>query len=83
MMIIARKYSKEVEEVHKIYYSASCDQDKLIKHLNGEKDVVLWTELEDLALRDLSRGLMYCHVLKIKGEKEVEDRKRFLNQEQW
>ena len=78
MMVIACKYEFEVEEVHKLYYSVSCDRNKLIGHLNGDKSVQLWSELEDLALRDQNRGLMYIHVVKLKGEDEVQERKRFL-----
>ena len=78
MMSIAIQFSLTIDEVHKLYYSVSCDPEKLIKHLNGDKSVAIWTELEDLALRDQQRGLMYSHVVKMKGEPEVEIRKRFL-----
>ena len=77
-MSVSRKYQKDIEEIHRLYFSVSCDREKLIKYLNGDKSVPLWTELEDLALKDRSRGLMYNHVLKTKGEKEVEERMYFL-----
>ncbi len=78
MIKLARKYGQEVDEIHKLYFQVSCDHDKLIKHLNGEKGVVVWTELEDLALKDKLHGLMYIHVVKIKGDCEVDERKTFL-----
>jgi len=78
MMSVAIQFALTIDEVHKLYYSVSCDREKLIRHLNGDKSVATWTELEDLALRDQVRGLMYSHVVKTKGELEVETRKRFL-----
>lgn len=52
---------------------------KLVKHLNGDKSVILWSELEDLALKDKENAaVMYEHVIKQKGLTEVNDRKRFL-----
>lgn len=78
MMMIADKFEKDIDEVHKLFYQLSCNREKLIKYLQGqEKAPVLWTELEDLALKD-KEGKMYGHVLSMKGEKEVEERIRFL-----
>ena len=53
----------------------------MAKHLNGDTKVTLWSELEDLALRDKGIGVMYSHVVKLKGEREVEERRRFLELE--
>lgn len=77
MLQLADKHNKDIDEVHKIYYQVSCNRDKLIKFLNGDKAQNPWSELEDLALKE-SGGQMYNHVFKQKGEREVLDRKRFL-----
>jgi len=51
MLSLAEKYKRDIEEVHKIFFELSCDRDKLIKYLEGQK-VERWLLLEDLALRD-------------------------------
>jgi len=70
MLDLAKKYSKDVDEIHKVFYQVSCNREKLVKHLSGDKNAALWTELEDLALKE--HGQMYNHVLKTRGATEVE-----------
>jgi len=78
MMNLAQKHSKDIDEIHKLYYQVSCDRERLSRHLNGDKSIVIWTELEDLALRDQKQGAMYQHVVSQKGESEVLVRRQFL-----
>jgi len=62
MLSLSEKFDKDIDEVHKIFYQLSCNRDKLVKFLNGDKVPTLWSELEDLALKE-SGGKMYDHVL--------------------
>lgn len=77
MLQIAEKYKTDIDEVHKAFYGVSCNREKLIKFLGSEGRIQLWTELEDIALKD-GQGVAYNHVLKSRGEFEVDERKRFL-----
>ena len=77
MLSLADKFSKDVDEVHKLFFQVSCDRERLVKYLQGDRSVHLWGELEDLALKE-EYGQMYHHVLNARGDSEVEKRKAFL-----
>lgn len=37
MIELSKRYRKDVDELHKIFYTISCDREKLIKWLEGKK----------------------------------------------
>jgi hypothetical protein len=37
MLDIAEKYKRDVDDIHKIFFEVSCDREKLIKILDGQK----------------------------------------------
>ena len=51
IMEMAVEYGRDVSELHKLFYQCNCKKDQLEKLLKGQK-IVLWTPLEDLALKD-------------------------------
>lgn len=77
MLTLADKYRRDVEEVHKAFFEFSCNREKLIKFLEGQK-VEKWSILEDLALSEDPNSLSYRHVVQTKGENEASKRKMFL-----
>ena len=57
----------------------SCNREKLVRLLEGKANVVKWEMLEDLALKEFkANSLSYQHVLKVKGQVECEERRRYL-----
>jgi hypothetical protein len=78
MLTLAEKHKKCVNEIHKIFYEVSCDRDQLIKVLEGDKQVVRWSVLEDLALKGKQENEAYQHVMHTMGERETHDRAVFL-----
>jgi hypothetical protein len=51
----------------------SCDKDKLIKCLEGQK-VSKWTPLEDFAVRNKPESLEFKYIVEKKGEESVIER---------
>lgn len=61
-----------------MFYTVSCDWDRLEKVLQDSAEQLQWTVLEDLAVRDERDSEAYRHVVQQKGEQEVEKRRFFL-----
>lgn len=78
MLDLAEKYKRDVDEVHKLFFEVSCDRDKLVKLLDGQKGVAKWQLIEDLAVKDDPRSDTYQYVVSQKGQDEVEKRRKFL-----
>ncbi len=51
LLDLADKYKRDIDEVHKIFFEVSCERDRLIKVLEGQREG-RWMLLEDLALKD-------------------------------
>ena len=77
LMAIAEKYRRDIEEIHKIFFQLSCDREKLIKVLDGQK-VQKWEILEDLAIKNDKTTEEYRYMVHEKGEGEVTKRRMFL-----
>ena len=77
ILSLAEKFSKDVDEVHKVFYEVSCNRDALIKVLENKSVKCRWSQLEDLALKDLASEA-FKHVQSTKGTEEVERRRKFL-----
>ncbi len=71
------KYKKDIEELMNSFFNVNCNREKMIKFLEGCKDVKLWTPLEDIAIikKDSEE---YKVVEEDRGEDEVEERRKFL-----
>ena len=90
MMKLSQKYNRKLEDLHDIFYTVSCDWQRLEEVLqassnesnpNGmevDKTSLQWSVLEDLAVRDDRDMEAYKHVVEKKGEAEVEQRRAFL-----
>ena len=78
MMNLSQKYSRKLEDLHDMFYTVSCDWDRLEKVLQESNEQLQWTVLEDLAVRDERDSEAYRHVVESKGEAEVEKRRFFL-----
>ena len=90
MMKLSQKYNRKLEDLHDIFYTVSCDWQRLEEVLqassnesnqNGmevDKTSLQWSVLEDLAVRDDRDTEAYKHVVEKKGEAEVEKRRAFL-----
>jgi hypothetical protein len=37
MLDLAEKYKRDVDDVHRLFFEVSCDRDKLVKILSGQK----------------------------------------------
>eukprot|EP00347_Sterkiella_histriomuscorum_P007498 403348691 len=78
LMSLAEKYKRDIDEVHKIFFEVSCQRDQLVKILEGHKVNSKWGILEDLGLKDEPNQSSYQHVMKEKGQNEIDKRKQFL-----
>lgn len=78
MLELADKYKRDVDEVHRLFFEVSCDRDRLVKLLEGQKNVQKWALIEDLAVKDQPGSESYKYVLQQKGETEVARRREFL-----
>ena len=78
MMNLSSKYGRKLEDLHDMFYTVSCDWDRLEKVLQDSAEQLQWTVLEDLAVRDERDSEAYRHVVESKGQEEVEKRRFFL-----
>ena len=94
MISFSKQYKKNLEELHDLFYSVSCDWESLEYILNAQKadpvnsikyqeqiekiQNMQWTVLEDLAIIDDKESEAYLHVVERKGENEVIKRRQFL-----
>ena len=91
MMNLSQKYQRKLEDLHDIFYTVSCDWERLEQVLQAsapdsemqiDKTSLQWSVLEDLAVRDERDSEAYKHVVEQKGEVEVEMRRSFLEIDQ-
>ena len=78
---LQQKYNKGIDEIHNLFMEASCDVDRLEAFLEGklQSDLHMWTILEDFALNKDKDSPEYQHLLKVKGQDEINKRLEFLN----
>ena len=77
LLRLADKYHRPIDEIHALFFSVSCDRQKLLEALE-KKPTTTWSTLEDLALGDATESLQFKHVEAEKGPVEVQARKKFL-----
>ena len=74
MMQLSKKYNRKLEDLHDIFYTVSCDFERLEQVLQ-QVDGLTWTVLEDLAVRDERDSEAYKHVVEQKTLEQVEKRR--------
>ena len=79
MLVIAEKYKKPVDDIHRIFFEVGCDTAQLIESLQG-CDELRWTALEDIALHEGPESETYQYLVDTRGVEEVEKRLEFLYQ---
>lgn len=82
MIKLSVKYSKDVHDVHKLFYEVSCNRERLVSVLEEKESKCKWSQLEDLALKGPIDSASFQCVARLKGEKEVDERLRFLGLKQ-
>ena len=73
---LAHQYGIELEKALEIFESVSCSKSHFKKVLE-KQSFTTWTEIDDLGLKSKDSP-EYMHLLKAKGQEEVERRKVFL-----
>ena len=66
-----------MDQILKLLHQVSGNVGTLECYMKGEK-VDMWTELEDIALKEGKESAMYKYVLGYKGEVVVKNRKKYL-----
>ena len=77
MLRISQKYGRNLKDLHELFYSVSCDWDRLEELLEAQRagrpvEITTWGVLEDLALMDDRDSEQFRHVASDKGQNEVE-----------
>jgi hypothetical protein len=74
---LAKKYGKEMDELHMLFMEVSWDINELKNLLQGEKPGK-WSMLEDLAIQSEPDSMEFHSLIDTKGGSEVLKRKKFL-----
>lgn len=78
---MCKKYNKTFEEIIKILEQVSGDTRELEKYLKGNKIAALWTELEDISLRQPEQSEVYKFLERTKGKDAIKKRKIYFGME--
>jgi len=75
---LSRKYSMKFNKVKEIFKRVSSSKDDFEDYVVNKNDLVLWEDYEDEILKDnITSGMSLLK--KLKGQKRIDRRKRFLN----
>ena len=75
---LAKAYKRSLPAIHEEFQQVNGNIKELENKLKGEK-VVEWNPLEDYALNHPEDKKMYEHLIKMKGEEQIEKRRNYLN----
>jgi hypothetical protein len=73
---MSRQYGLEMDDIMLKFESVSCSKTHLKKLLEKES-FTIWSEIDDMGLNNVDSP-EYAHLLKIKGQEEVDRRMTFL-----
>lgn len=78
MANLEKRFNKSHSEIADLYVRCSGDWQKMRDYLSGKDSVVMWDELEDLAVQKADDSPEFAVLLETKGWKEIHSRRVFL-----